>query len=376
MKVLFIGCYRDGTGWGQAAIDYILAMDAAEIDVVCRPIKLNDSVTPIPERVIELERKPLKGANICIQNVLPHLMDYNGHFDKNIGLYFTETDSFAGSTWPQRINSLDEAWVCCEQMAETSLNSGVNVPIKVVPCATNVEKFQVPRQPLPIPDIEGTFCFYFIGDMIRRKNLVSLLKAFHLEFGINEPASLFIKTTKEGLSAEDTLEHVKEMCRQVKENLKIYPALEHYKYELIATDHLTEEEIYAIHSTCNCLVMPSYGEAWGIPAFDAMGFGSTPICSSVGGPLAYIENGGQLVDVNPEPVFGMIETFNDIYTGHENWWAIDINDLRKAMRRIFELWKNDPAAYSEMQRAGQEDVKKYSYENVGNIIKEQLENAS
>jgi glycosyltransferase involved in cell wall biosynthesis len=376
MKVLFIGVYRDGTGWGQAAVDYILAMDAAGIDVVCRPVKLNSAITPIPERVIELEQKPLKGANICIQNVLPHLMDYNGHFDKNIGLYFTETDSFSGSTWPQRINSLDEAWVCCNQMKEASINSGVDIPIKIVPCATDVEKFEVSRPTLPIPDIEETFCFYFIGDMIRRKNLVALLKAFHLEFGVNEPASLFIKTTKEGLTPEETLEHVKEMCRQIKENLKIYPSIEDYKYELIATDHITEQEMYSMHCTCDCLVMPSYGEAWGIPALDAMGFGNTPICSSVGGPLEYIGGGGQLVDVRAEPVFGMVETFNDIYTGNENWWSIDINGLRKAMRHVFELWKNDPDAYQAMRKAGQEDVKKYSYETVGKIIKELLENAS
>ena len=41
MKVLYVGCYRDGTGWGQAAIDYILSMGAAGINVVPRPIKLN-----------------------------------------------------------------------------------------------------------------------------------------------------------------------------------------------------------------------------------------------------------------------------------------------------------------------------------------------
>ena len=72
----------------------------------------------------------------------------------------------------------------------------------------------------------------------------------------------------------------------------------------------------------------------------------------------------------------MVETFNDIYTGNENWWSIDINGLRKAMRHVFELWKNDPDAYQAMRKAGQEDVKKYSYENVGKIIKELLENAS
>ena len=42
MKVLYIGHYREGTGWGRAAIDYILSMDAAGIEVVPRAVKLND----------------------------------------------------------------------------------------------------------------------------------------------------------------------------------------------------------------------------------------------------------------------------------------------------------------------------------------------
>ena len=34
MKVLYLGHYKEGTGWSQAAIDYILAMDSVGIDVV------------------------------------------------------------------------------------------------------------------------------------------------------------------------------------------------------------------------------------------------------------------------------------------------------------------------------------------------------
>ena len=57
MKVLYIGHYRDVSGWARAASDYILAMDSVGIDVVCRPIKLNASVAPIHPRVEELENK-------------------------------------------------------------------------------------------------------------------------------------------------------------------------------------------------------------------------------------------------------------------------------------------------------------------------------
>ena len=43
MKVLYIGCYRDGTGWAKAAQNYILSLDTAGVEVVPRFIKLNDN---------------------------------------------------------------------------------------------------------------------------------------------------------------------------------------------------------------------------------------------------------------------------------------------------------------------------------------------
>jgi len=142
MKVLYIGCYREGTGWGQAAIDYILAMDAAGIDVVPRAAKLNNKQPDLPKRILELESKDSSGSDICIQHVLPHMMDYNSRFKKNIALYATETSNFSFSNWHRKINCMDEAWVINEQMVQASKASGVKVPIKVVPHATDFSKFE------------------------------------------------------------------------------------------------------------------------------------------------------------------------------------------------------------------------------------------
>ena len=376
MKVLFIGCYRDGTGWAKAAGDYILAMDAAGIDVVCRPLKLNDNNMRIHPRLMELEQKSLRGSDICIQNVLPHHMDYNGLFDKNIALYFTETDRFTESTWANKINLMDEAWVSCEQMVQASKTSGVEIPIKVIPCAADINKYLTPRPKLAIPELQEKFCFYFIGDSTRRKNLVALLKAYHLEFETHEQIALVIKTTKYGENPEETLENLKNICNTVKTNLKLYPSLDKYNYELLITEHISEEELCSLHTSCHCFVMPSFGEAWCIPAFDAMGFGSTPICSNIGGPADFLKDAGFLVECTDEPVFGMTDTFSDIYVGRENWWNINVNALRKQMRELYELWKNDGTAYSALQAKGLERVQEYSYEKVGQMIKEELENGN
>ena len=78
MKVLYLGNWRDGTGWGNAAQGYILSLDAAGIDVVPRHIKLNDREIEVPERILELERRSHKNCDVVIQHVLPHYLDYNG----------------------------------------------------------------------------------------------------------------------------------------------------------------------------------------------------------------------------------------------------------------------------------------------------------
>jgi len=48
MKVLYIGHYKDGTGWGNAAINNILALDAVGVKVVPRAIRLKLRQNPTP----------------------------------------------------------------------------------------------------------------------------------------------------------------------------------------------------------------------------------------------------------------------------------------------------------------------------------------
>lgn len=376
MKVLFVGHYREGTGWGNAAIDYILAMDSAGIDVVCRPIKLNSRNVDLPERILELENKSSSGSDVCIQNVLPHHMDYNGRFKKNIALYFIETSSCAHSIWPNRINQLDEAWVCCNHNVAASKNSGIDIPLSVVPIPCDVSRYESSYGNLNVETTKNTFCFYFIGEVTRRKNLAALVKAFHLEFSPNEPVSLVIKANKFGETPESLFLHIQEICEQVKRNLKLYKDTKDYKKEVILTQHLTDEDMLKLHSSMDCFVMPSFGEAWCIPAFDAMGFGNTPICTNVGGMADFVQDGGILVDGNPEPVFGMVDTFQDICTGQEDWVNINIRLLQNSMRHIYTLKNTNKNVYEHKRNLCRKDSYNYSHENIGRLIKERLENAS
>lgn len=373
MKVEYLGVYRDGTGWGRAAIDYMMALHTAGVDVVARPIKLNSNTNvELPEAILEMEKKDARGSDVVIQHILPHLMDYNGLINRNIGLYVYETTNFKMSSWPRRINHMDEAWVPNHQIVRCSIESGVDVPINIVHHTTDMNKFQKGYEPLPIKEeLAGDFVFYFIGESIRRKNIGALIKAFHLEFSRNEPVQLMIKTSMSGMSPKESKANLMQFCNELKTNMKLYKDPSLYKQELIITERLSDEDMMRLHATGDCFVSPSFGEAWGIPAFDAMAMGKTPIVTNWGGFTEYMNNArGWMVDFNLEPVIGMTNSFQDLYTSRENWASVDINHLRQCMRDAYESTELRKTLSQNGIRAAYD----FSYEAVGKQMKELLEN--
>ena len=138
-----------------------------------------------------------------------------------------------------------------------------------------------------------------------------------------------------------------------------------------------------LHNTCDCFVMPSYGESWCLPTFDAMAMGKTPICSDIGGMSEFIGytklyteigNGsaaaGWLVPTHEEPCFGMAadNILPDLFMGNENWRSIDVNELRMAMREAFE----DKEGRKSMADIGIDRAYDFSYEAVGKQMRNVL----
>lgn len=365
MKVLYIGVYRDGTGYGQAAEDYILSLDSVGVDVVCRPLKLNSLNHKPHDKILELESKSSRDCNVIIQHVLPIHMEYNGNFDLNIGLFAYETSNFKMAGWQNYLNLMDLNIIINKQMLQSCKDSGVNTPLYVVPHARDFSRYTQNYDSLKsiksqIPNNE--FIFYTIGESTRRKNFSALIKAFFLEFSSNEPVSLLVKTNKTDSDFYD-------FCAKIADGLSI----KHPPRIISISDRLSENEMNSLHASCDAFVQPSYGEAWSIPAFDAMAFGKTPIVTNCTGYREYIDDSvGWLVDCIEEPVFGADRQTNSVYTGYENWFAVNILDLRKKMRECYEKeGLRRSKASNALDRAFE-----FSHEKVGSIFLKVLQNAT
>ncbi len=371
MKVLFIGCWKDGTGWGNVAQNYILALDSVGVDVVPRAVKLSNTnvKADIPSRILELEKNDERGCDVCIQHVLPDSMMYDGRFDLNIGIFEYETSHFRNTDWATYLNMMDQVWVPNTQMVWSCEASGVTQPIFVVPHTFDISRYSQYYKPYPIPELEGKFVFYAMGEFIRRKNMATLLKAFHLEFGINEEVSLLIKTHIMGASPAYVNQAVRQTINEVKRGLRLYPKVEDYHDEILITQWLSDDEIMRLHKTCDCFVLPSYGEAWCIPGFEAMAMGNPTIMTDFGGPHDYIKNfeNGVLISGRPEPAFMKPEEvpLPDIWKGNESWYSVDIYELMKQMRYVYE----NKDCRERISSNGIDTSLQYSFQNVGKAMK-------
>jgi len=237
---------------------------------------------------------------------------------------------------------MDEGWIPCSQMLESAKNSGVDVPLHVVGIPCDISEYQKEYAPFDMPPYNDDFKFYFIGDFTtRRKNLTSLIKAFHLEFEPDEQVSLVLKSNIYGMGRGQVDNEMSRFCDSIKEGLKIYPNLKDYKREILVNEVMSFEGIKRLHKTCDCFVMPSYGESWCMPAFDAMGLGNEVIYNDVGGMSEMMGNYGRPVKNHREPVFGMQKgAFPEMFLGDEDWWNVDVRDLQEKMREVFEVYQS------------------------------------
>jgi glycosyltransferase involved in cell wall biosynthesis len=365
MNVLYVGHYNESSGWGQAARDYILALDHVGVSVVPRAINLGLANYPVPNRIRELEQQKTSDCDVIVQHVLPHYMQYDSFFKKNIGLFVVETQNIKHTAWIDYLNIMDELWVPCTSMLNME---GVKPPMKLVPHTFNMDKYNKPYSTLQISQFQDKFIFYFVGEHSRRKHLAALLRAYSTEFMASEPVLLVVKVNKPGLNAQELGQEMTGFSNKIKDNLRLYQNSELYPDEIFITAYMQEEELMSLHQAADCFVCPSFGEAWCIPAFDAMAMGNIVVATRTGGPADYIQHNqnGYTIEGLMEPVFGEHDGFATFGTSRELETSIPIFKLQKTMRYIFE----NRDKLDVLRQNAKDSAHKYSYEQVGNTMKE------
>ncbi len=374
MNILFIGPYRQTDGWGLASQDYIKALNTTEHNISIKPIYMSNNITnTIDEELLTLENKRLTKYDCIIQQVLPHLFSHYTNIKYNILLCFFETYSMNIHPWFNYLININHIMVPSKQEKETlnkillsTIVSNIGGPINT----KTFKNFDKQYKPLSLP-INGDFLFYFIGEYTQRKNLRKLIQAFYNEFDPTEPVNLLIKTNKTGFSQEKLNNQIIKDINTIKQASRKYNNINSYKPNIVFIDYFSDEEMLKLHTVGDCFVMPSKGEAFCRPAVEAMCIGNTPIITSGTGMDSFINSStGYRVKSTKENIATLEPPIPNIYTAYEKWFQIDISDLQKTMRYVYENKNNDK--HLAKQKNGKLELNKFSYEQIGKNISKAL----
>lgn len=357
MNVLFVGNYRENSGWAIANRDYIRSLISVGVNVAARPLYLSSvpSNYQLEPDLVDSEFNSFDSYDAVIQAVMPHLFSYNSHYNINVGLPVFETAGLDYSNWANSCGLMDKIFT-------TVWQDNFKIPGKTktysIGQAVNLSKFTQEWEPL---ELKSGFNFYFVGEYISRKNLQDLLIAFHTEFTVNEPVNLIIKTNKFGISPQTLAQKISQDINSLKQQLRLYSDPQLYKNETLITNFLSEENLNRLHASCHCFVMPSYGEAFCRPLIEAMGFGNQVLATDATGMANFIPPECR-VDGMVTPTACSDSAIPTIFTGHESWVKINVQDLKRKMR----------AAYEQGPQKIKYDMTQFSYQSVGNKMLEAL----
>ncbi|KPV49104.1 hypothetical protein SE17_34500, partial [Kouleothrix aurantiaca] len=328
------------TGYSGSSLRYVLGLDALGIPV--RPLYLygtdyDEQVQAggMHPRIRELQAGPLRLD-------APQVVYAPGdRFSKNSGRYrigFTmlETDRLPAS-WVEQANQMDELWTPSAWGAEVFRASGVRPPVHVVPLGVDAARFRpadAPRERLRDRTI-----FLSVFEWGERKGWDVLLRAWRAAFAPDDPVLLLLKID----------------CRMPLPNpvhdLSAALAGPHAPIGLIYNQPLSGAQLLELYQGCDCFVLPSRGEGWGMPILEAMACGVPAIATDWSAPTTFLnaQNG------YPLPIRGLAPTGSTALHYRDAQWAVPDEDalvelLRRAARNPDERRALGRAAREEAER--------------------------
>ena len=368
MKVAYLAPYYDGTGYGNSALEVMLAMDSVGIDVVPRSVKMTPKSYPVPDRVLELEKKDLLNVDFVIQHNLPSTFSYTGKA-KNIGWFIYETRGRPMNTWQSQLGLMDSVFTSCTEDSFTLKTCYDVEKTQTIPFPVNSDKFHKDYgNPLGIPDKKCVF--YTICEFTKRKDLGSLILSYMNSFDSSDDVLLVIKSG----NGNDDLDAIKKLIENIRSGTRRFPVEYRYPKVLVISSRVSEDQLNSIHQNCHVFVSTSHGESFCLPALDALGFGNSVLASKCGAFKDYIRPdgiNGVLVEGQYIHVFGAGPQPDNLYSSREKWFRVNTDEFSHNMRTFYDNihLATHHQACADRTKYVEEN---YSYKTVGQLMLDKL----
>lgn len=369
MKIKYKGPTLDPSGYGCSCRDFIYALHHAGVEIVTESWDFEQEKGEFYGRtgllVEELKRRK-SNYDIVINHYVPNYVERRYEVGKlNVGYSTWETDKLP-SHWVTQINKFfDLQLVPSEYNKRIYEDCGITIPVEVMPHCFDTKAFK-DAMPLKSFTEDKRFKFLSVFQWHERKNPVGLLKAYYSEFNGHNDVLLIIKSY--GLErSENEKEHLRQTIQQVKKEMRLEMSAPPV---LFIGDLLTRDQLLSLYKSCDCFVLPTRSEGFGMPFAEACAAGKTVVAPNYGGQIDFLEFPfAELIDYQLTPVAHMPMPN---YDGTMCWCDPNLIEFREAMGMFYST---DKETLAEWGKEAQQMVdQKLSYKTVGQQYKKILEN--
>lgn len=276
-KILYIAPYREMTGYGNSARNYIEALNKQGHDVCIAPIYI--SATNYPEEYIDKEILALEGNHsenydVVIQHCHPLNYSYDHRFSMNIGIFQFNSQNIHPGFLPF-LNLMDRIIVNSQLNASIVKKTGLDTEkkLRVVPQVIDTEidysdlissQEDIKKKP---------YVFYTIGDLSIRKNIFKIISAFIKQFRNIDNVELIIKINCNDDKKKSKIERdIREKISKIYTELKINSL--YAKSPKVIIGDINSKALMKIHANSDCYIDASMGSNFGYSVLQAALFGN------------------------------------------------------------------------------------------------------
>lgn len=338
LSILYIGQYGT-SGYATAAKQYVADYVMRNVPIRWEPLYFDESKLDNNNYVNILAKsainKKIDGYNTVILHCTPDLWPQylEKHKDtlkdkKVIGYTVWETN-ILNPVWVANINLVSEVWCPSSYNKQVFENSGVTIPIKVVPHLFFRNTLPKKQDVTIHGAIDGYYTFYNVSEYNERKNINELLETYCQTFTSNDCIQLILK-----IHYKDYLTVNLAYCKQeIDKILKKYP---YHAHIVVLYDNLDDNDLLNLHAYGDCYITLTRSEGFGLTIFDAYNYGKKIIATGYSGYIDFLGNDYEgLVNYKLINVDGM-KTFNNNYNHAGQLWAQpDLEHTKLLMKQIY-----------------------------------------
>ena len=265
-------------------------------------------------------------------------------------------------------NSIERLFVISKSNRNLFFNSGVRIPIHVIPGGIDTKKFTPEGKGFPTPTEFKDKCMFlnvnsWTGEEGDRKGTDVLIKAFMEEFSPEEDVVLYLKISTFWMPQYQAQNRIKQIGRSLNKN----------KIPFIFSDqsYLSEERLPELYRSADCFVAPTKGEGFGFTIGEAMACG-VPVMVPKNPEAGYMDFVGDcpywIKTTNKEQSDRRFFCEGNMMPG------IDIADLRKQLRAVYDQWKKDKSILKKKGKECRKQIEPFTWEKCASKMMEVLEN--